>query len=128
MSSTTYMIGDWVLSKKFNKPVQLTLSDFAVAHLHEGIFDSSEWFEINVEPIPPTEDWLRDFGFTYDEETSYWSILVPYGTRGYMFDVEFIDGVIHVTLGNTGWHYASIHLFQRFFLGLIGVHLTKKTK
>ena len=63
MKAIELRIGNWYNSIKFNTPIRLQLEDFAEASAHADGSDSLEWFDTHIEPIPLTEQWLKDFGF-----------------------------------------------------------------
>jgi hypothetical protein len=146
MTNPTYMIGDWVHSKKFNVPVQLTIIEFAEAHHHnEGAVDDGEWFRINVEPIKLTREWALELGgselphytitnavhFDLDrnrklqlgciDDPNQMIYLAEYDYK----DPKKIEDLIPIhNYDHDG--YISVHKFQHIYLSLAGVQLTRK--
>ena len=104
-------IGNWV-NALYELPIQVDRDDFAY---HSGL-GKIEGFT----PIPLTEQWLKDFGFTHDGGDGW---LSPIGEHFYWC---LRDEFIHKMYRNTkfiGVKY--VHQLQNLYYALTGTELKK---
>lgn len=90
-------------------------------------FENNKDFNLAHKPIPLTEDWIRDFGFVFEdigtnpteEEKRYLVARKGYGTKE--IEIEFDRDLSGLTLGNfTGelLVYYHVHQLQNLYYAL----------
>ncbi|PCJ57948.1 MAG: hypothetical protein COA65_08795 [Rhodospirillaceae bacterium] len=131
MEANELRIGNWYNSIRFNTPIRLHLEDFAEASIHADGADSLEWFDTHIEPIPLTNEWLKDFGIEklhvsglVVSGVTYWRKggIVFYKNRGkyYVPIGEKMDKPGHTVI-----EFDKVHELQNIF-ALTGKELTLK--
>jgi hypothetical protein len=96
-----------------------TFIKVAMIHpIHGKFFHPLTWYGDDLKPIPLTEEWLVNFGFTFKsygygiEEWKQWN-----------FDGFSLNGFTH---SQTGVDLKYVHQLQNFYFALFGQELTLK--
>jgi len=118
MKATELRIGNWVNCYA----VRIEISAIA----EEYVYDKTEsgWFRINdLNPIPLTEQWLKDFGFVYSETKKVWM-----GSKSGWFWLAEKDGYYKLWYYNSliGRPFKYVHQLQNLYFALTGEELERK--
>lgn len=124
MEATELRIGNWYNSIRFNTPIKLHLEDFAEASKHADGADSLEWFDTHIDPIPLTEQWLRDFGFKLAYEAIHDAMAV-YKLNN--FGIVNEAGIITLDSMDADFEIEIeyVHTLQNLYSSLTGKELIK---